>query len=99
MRKQDRVLPWLNRMARRDAGGVYFIFKSMKQGPTYRISLPKYPSKVRNCRILAHQRSRFTHYYFYIRDEARGPMVVRVPSFLPFQTTYYRNGHSFIDKS
>ena len=45
VRKEDHVLPWLRRMARRDAYGVYFIFKSMEQGPTFRISLPKYPSK------------------------------------------------------
>jgi hypothetical protein len=98
VRKEDHVLPWLHRMARRDAYGVYFIFKSMEQGPTYRVSLPKYPSKDPHYRILAHQRSRFTHYYFYIRDEALGPMVVRVASFFPFQTTYYLNGHSFIEQ-
>ena len=91
VRKEDHVLPWLNRMARRDAYGVYFIFKSMEQGPTYRISLPKYPSKDPHYRILAHQRSRFTHYYFYIRDEVLGPMVLLVASFFPFQTTYYLN--------
>ena len=49
-------------------------------------------------RIVAHQRSRFTHYYFYVRDEALGPMAVRVASFFPFQTTYYLNGHSFIEE-
>jgi len=98
VRKEDYVLPWLRRMARRDAYGVYFIFKSMEQGPTYRVSLPKYPSKDPHYRILAHQRSRFTHYYFYIRDEALGPMVLRVASFLPFQTTSYLNGHSFIEQ-
>jgi hypothetical protein len=70
----------------------------MELGPTYRASLPKYPSKDPHYRILAHQRSRFTHYYFYIRDEALGPMVLRVASFLPFQTTYYLNGHSFIEQ-
>jgi hypothetical protein len=85
-------------MARRDAYGVYFIFKSMEQGPTFRISLPKYPSKDPHYRIVARQRSRFTHYYFYIRDEALGPMVVRVASFIPFQTTSYLNGHSFIEQ-
>jgi hypothetical protein len=37
-------------------------------------------------------------YYFYIRDEVLGPMVMRVASFLPFQTTYYLNGHSFIEQ-
>ena len=98
VRKEDHVLPWLKRMARRDAYGVYFIFRSMEQGPTYRVSLPKYPSKDPHYRILARQRSRFTHYYFYIRDEALGPMVVRATSFLPFQTTYYLNGHSFIEQ-
>ena len=98
VRKEDHVLPWLRRMARRDAYGVYFLFKSMEQGPTYRVSLPKYPSKDPHYRIIAHQRSRFTHYYFYIRDEVLGPMVLRVASFLPFQTTYYLNGHSFIEQ-
>ena len=33
VRKEDHVLPWLNRMARRDAYGVYFIFKSMRPSP------------------------------------------------------------------
>jgi hypothetical protein len=42
--------------------------------------------------------ARFTHYYFYIRDEVLGPMVMRVASFFPFQTTYYLNGHSFIEQ-
>ena len=98
MRKEDYVLPWLRRMARDDAYGVYFIFKSMEQGPTFRISVPKYATKDPNYRILARQRSRFTHYYFYIRDETLGPMVMRVASFLPFQTTYYLNGHSFIEQ-
>ncbi len=98
VRKEDYVLPWLRRMERRDAYGVYFIFKSLEQGPTYRVSLPKYPSKDPHYRILAHQRSRFTHYYFYIRDEVLGPMVLLVASFFPFQTAYYLNGHSFIEQ-
>jgi len=40
----------------------------MEQGATFRVTVPKYPTKDPNYRILAHQRSRFTHYYFYIRD-------------------------------
>ena len=96
VRKEDYVLPWLRRMANKNAYGVYFIFKSMEQGPSFRISVPKYPTKDPHHRILARQRSRFTHYYFYIRDEVLGPMVMRVASFFPFQTTYYLNGHSFI---
>ena len=85
-------------MARDDAYGVYFIFKSMEQGPSFRVSVPKYAAKDPNYRILARQRSRFTHYYFYLRDETLGPMVMRVASFFPFQTTYYLNGHSFIEQ-
>jgi hypothetical protein len=96
VRKEDYVLPWLRRMANKNTYGVYFIFKSMEQGPSFRISAPKYPTKDPHHRILARQRSRFTHYYFYIRDEVLGPMVMRVASFFPFQTTYYLNGHSFI---
>ena len=98
VRKEDHVLPWRRRMTKNNAYGVYYIFKSMEQGPTFRISMPKYPTKDPHYRILAHQRSRFTHYYFYIRDEVLGPMVMRVASFFPFQTTYYLNGHSFIEQ-
>jgi hypothetical protein len=98
VRKEDYVLSWLRRMVKKNAYGVYFIFKSMEQGPTFRISVPKYPAQDPNYRILAHQRSRFTHYYFYIRDEVLGPIVMRVASFFPFQATYYLNGHSFIEQ-
>ena len=97
-RKEDYVLPWLRRLVKHNAYGVYFIFKSMEQGPTFRISVPRYPTRDPNHRILAAQRSRFTHYYFYIRDEALGPMVMRVASFFPFQATYYLNGHSFLEQ-
>jgi len=59
--------------------------------------VPKYPTKDPNYRILANQWSRFTHYYFYIHDEVLGPIVMRVASFFPFRTTYYLNGHNFIE--
>src|SRR5450755_1040614 len=98
VRKEDYVLPALRRMEKKDEYGVYFIFKSMEQGRTFRISLPKYPTKDPNHRILAHQRSRFTHYYFYVRDEVLGPIVIRVASFFPFHATYYLNGHSFMER-
>jgi hypothetical protein len=98
VRKEDHVLPWQRRMVKDDAYGVYFIFKSMEQGSTFRCSVPKFPTQDPNHRILAHQRSRFTHYYFYVREEVLGPMVIRVASFFPFQTTYYLNGHSFMEQ-
>jgi hypothetical protein len=44
VRKEDHVLAWQRRMAKNNAYGVYFIFKSMEQGPTFRISMPKYPT-------------------------------------------------------
>ena len=98
VRKEDYVLPALRRMEKKNAYGVYFIFKSMEQGRTFRISMPKYPTKDPNYRILANQTSRFTHYYFYIRDEVLGPIIVRVASFFPFHATYWLNGHSFIEQ-
>jgi hypothetical protein len=98
VRKEDYVSPRLHRLVRKNAYGVYFIFKSMEQGRTFRISVPKYPTPDPNYRILAHQRSRFTHYYFYIRDEVLGPIVLRVASFFPFHATYWLNGHSFMEQ-
>jgi hypothetical protein len=98
LRKEDHVLPALRRMEKRGVFGVYFIFRSMEQGRTFRITVPKYPTKDPNHRILAVQRSRFTHYYFYIRDEVLGPIIVRVASFFPFHATYWLNGHSFIER-
>src|SRR5437660_6392259 len=97
LRTEDYVLPALRRLEKQNAYGVYFIFKSMEQGRTFRISMPKFPTQDPNYRILAHQTSRFTHYYFYIRDEVLGPIIVRVASFFPFHATYWLNGHSFIE--
>ena len=98
VRKEDYVLPALRRMDKTNSYAVYFIFKSMEQGRTFRITIPKYPTEDPNYRILAHQRSRFTHYYFYIHDEVLGPIVLRVASFFPFHATYWLNGHSFIEQ-
>jgi len=96
VRKQDDLRPHLRRMEKRQQYGVYFILKSMEQGSTFRSTPPKYPTVDPHYRLLAKQRSRFTHYYFYLRDEVLGPMVMRVASFFPFHTTYYLNGHNFI---
>ena len=98
VRKEDYVLPALRRMVKKNAYGVYFICKSMEQGRTFRISVPKYPAQDPNHRILAHQTSRFTHYYFYLRDRVLGPIVIRVASFFPFHATYYLNGHSLLEQ-
>ena len=98
VRKEDYVRPYLRRMERASQYGVYFIFQSMEQGPTFGCSMPKFPTQDPNHRIVRQQRSRFTHYYFYLRDETLGPMVMRVASFFPFQATYYLNGHSFIEQ-
>jgi hypothetical protein len=98
VRKEDYVLPVLRRMEKRNAFGVYFIFKSMEQGRIFRISVPKYPTQDPNHRILAHQTSRFTPYYFYVRDQVLGPILIRVASFFPFHATYWLNGHSFMEQ-
>lgn len=97
VRKEDYVRARLRRMERAQRYGVYFIFKSLEQGTTFRSVLPKFPTADPDYRILHQHRSRFTHYYFYVRDHVLGPMVVRVASFVPFHTTYYLNGHSFIE--
>src|SRR5262245_11045242 len=85
------------RFERRKRFGVYFILKSLEQGPTFLSRTPKFPTDDPNYRILRRTRTRYTHYYFYIRDEVLGPFVLCVGSFLPFQTTYYLNGPHIID--
>ena len=58
----------------------------------------KFPTADPHYRLIAPQRGRYTHYYFYIRDEVLGPMLLCVGSFLPFHITYYLNGHHFIER-
>ena len=96
VKKEDYVRPYGARMERAHRFGVYFIFKSLEQGPKFGVRVPKYPTGDPDYRIISRQRSRYTHYYFYIRDEVLGPFLMCVGSFLPFQTTYYLNGHHVI---
>jgi len=67
--------PLLKKVEKQNRFGLYFIFQSMEQGTTFRSTAPKYPTDDPDYRILALQRSRFMHYYFYIRDESLGPIV------------------------
>lgn len=98
VRKEDYVRPYLKKLERNNRFGVYFILKSMEQGNTFRSVEPKHPTDDPNYRIIKKSRSRFTHYYFYIRDEKLGAMCIRVASFLPFQTTSYLNCHNYIER-
>ena len=98
VRKEDYVRPHLRRLERRNQFGVYFILKSMELGPSFRSAVPRFPVHDPHYRILARQRCRYTHYYFYIRDEVLGPIALCVGSFLPFSITYYLNGHHFIER-
>jgi len=98
VRKEDYVRPHLRRLERQNQFGLYFILKSMELGPSFRSAVPRFPVDDPPYRILARQRSRYTHYYFYIRDEVLGPIALCVGSFLPFSITYYLNGHHFIER-
>ena len=98
VRKEDYVRPYAQRMERRNRFGVYFILKSMEVGPSFRSSAPRFPVEDPEYRIIGRQRCRYTHYYFYIRDQVLGPMSMCVGSFLPFQITYYLNGHHYIER-
>jgi hypothetical protein len=70
----------------------------MEIGTSFRSTMPKYPTADPNYRILSRQRSRYAHYYFYVRDPVLGPIALCVGSFLPFSITYYLNGHHFIEQ-
>ena len=95
-RKEDWVRPTLDRRRARQQFGVYFILMSMEQGPSFRISPPKFLTGDPNYRILRAHRSRYRHYSFYIYDRQLGAFCLRVGSVLPFPATAYVNGHEFI---
>ena len=97
VKKEDYVLPHLKTMEKQNKYGVYFIFQSMEQGPCFDPIMPKYPTGDPNYRIIRRQRRMYMHLYFYIRDEVLGPMVMCVGTYLPFLTTYYLNGHNWIE--
>lgn len=98
VRKQDFLKPYRDRFLRRGESGVYYILKSMEQGKTFRISKRKPMTGDPNHREVSQMRSQFMHYYFYLIDEVAGPMVMRMGTFLPFLTTFYLNGHNFIER-
>jgi hypothetical protein len=95
--KENAVLPHLQRMAHRHQHGVYCIFTSMEMGSTFRSPMPRFPTDDPDYRIIRRVPSRFLHYYFYIRDPVIGPLAMCVGTYLPFQTTYYLNGHNFME--
>jgi DNA-binding transcriptional ArsR family regulator len=96
VRKKDDLASLRMRRQRQHKTGVYYVLKSMEQGPSFRIVKPKFPVTDPNWRIVAAQRSRYTHLYFYIIDKALGPFSMRIGAFLPFYATYYLNGHDII---
>ena len=96
VRKKDALAPLRMRMQRQGRTGVYYVLKSMEQGPSFRIVKPKFRCADPNWRILAPQRSRYTHLYFYVIDEVLGPFAMRIGAYLPFYATYYLNGHDII---
>lgn len=100
VRKEDYVQPYLRRMERRGEFGVYFIFQTMEQGWTFRPGarlVARQPGGPADYPILHRHRARYRYYYFYLRDEVLGPMIVRMGTFLPFEASYYLNGHSYIE--
>src|ERR1700721_892729 len=84
-------------MEKRNQHGVYGIFTSMEMGSTFHSRMPQFPTDDPDYRIIRRVPSRFLHYYFYMRDPVSGPLAMCVAPSLPFQTTYYLNGHNFID--
>jgi hypothetical protein len=95
--KEKCVLPHLQRMERRKQNGVYCIFTSMEMGSTFTSKMPRFPTDDADYRIIRRVPSRYLHYYFYIRDPVIGPLAMCVGTYFPFQTTYYLNGHNFME--
>jgi len=93
-RKEDFVLPFYRRLQGDE--GVACILKSMEQNRSFCSYEPRYKTRDPDYRIIKPCRSRFMHYYFYILDPVMGPMSMRVATYLPFNLTFYLNGHSYL---
>ncbi|HEU4388121.1 MAG TPA: hypothetical protein VFV34_10010 [Blastocatellia bacterium] len=106
VRKEDYVLPYLKRAQRRKQYGVYFIFQAMEQGWTFRPSkkphswMKERPMTIEEMKaspLICRHYTRFRFYYFYLRDEVLGAMIMRVGTFIPFEVSFYLNGHNYIE--
>ena len=95
--QEERVRPYLERLEKQNRYGVYFIFQSMEQGSYFQSVPPKYRTDDPNYRIIHRDRKRFTHLYFYIRDEVLGPLAMGVGTYLRFLMFYSVNGHHSIE--
>ena len=96
--KEDYIRPRLREREREGRFGVYHILMGMEVGPSFHISNPKYATKDPTHRIVTSKRSRHTHYCFHILDPVLGPMSMCAGTFLPFHTTFWINGHSFMER-
>lgn len=106
VKKEDYVLRYLRKAERQNRCGVYFIFQAMEQGWTFRPSkklrswMKDRAMTVEEMKanpVLCRHRTRFKFYYFYLRDEVLGAMIMRVGTFMPFEASYYLNGHNYIE--
>jgi hypothetical protein len=84
----------------RGAKGRLCPASSGEHGAGFQLPVPESEVCQSRPELSAHPQAAFTitHFYFYIRDEVLGPMVMCVGTFLPFQTTYYIDGHHFIER-
>ena len=93
-RTKINVRPYCLSVERSKRFGVYFIFKSREQGPTFRSLASKYPTDDPNHPIILRKRSRFTHYILHSGRSA-GPHVDvrRLLSFPDPLPDFFRDVH------
>jgi len=97
--KEEYVRPYLQKAERAGRWGVYFIFQTMEQGWTFRPGFKKVEQEDGSQYPILHRhRSRYRYYYFYLRDPELGPMILRMGTFIPFEASYWVNGHSYIER-
>jgi len=98
-KKEEHVAPYLRRAEKTNRFGVYFIFQAMEQGWTFRPGqMTKQQPDGSEYPILHKHRSRYRFYYFYLRDEVLGAIILRMGTFIPFEASYWINGHSYIER-
>jgi hypothetical protein len=89
-RKEDRIQQIL--AVRGNRPGLVHIFSAMEPGPTYE----PWHDKKTGCTFIRRDRGKCLHYYFYFIDEMLGLCFLSVPTWCPFRTLFYLNGHNWL---
>jgi len=77
-------------MVKKGTYGVYFIFQEHGQGPSFRVTVPKFPTKIQSSELGPSRRAASRKLLLHPRRSARPTIMVWRPSSLPDDVLHQR---------